>query len=726
MKHVSGSKEALQGIRDNNTSQIWLPDIRPLTGVSGLRPDAGVWGDFSLGSSSTSLQLQKRQKVEDVVFLTDPGTSRSLSQSSTSWAHDKSARSTYSGNSGRRPISALQSSLSERVLQGVSTNTFHENARTSLSLNLLSSSASAPQLRRAPTLQRTKTNSGFTSQENQESGLKDFDRLSSTISEIRTTFEAFDPRRSKQQVSFSDLMTGMKGPAQDTTGSRRENEQAKLDARERQAERLQAYKFSRRLQQELPPLVPLAAGPQQRVVPQSLIVAKNTSPEAIRCWQPDARRSRLEDQKEEKQHRTELYQHMRDELIEKNTEHFAKELERKQQQAIAVVNSRHEKGQRTSRQMAQQWLTLMALVPFIDNLHQELSFRKLRTSERLAFARKKSARKSSIWISKESLESLEEAERLNELCDTPALKRIIVRVVTILQMKKLVRKCRAEAKKVYSAMFQWQVAGVLLHKMKSVVLKARILQCWWRHCSERLKMLRDAVSQRWERLERASLALEFSRSDKPQIRRQNTRVRVCGPHLSLDDKISLHRIPEDQRLRFIENELRARRFFLLPQIEAWHMEWAAWSLDYERCKLEKEAFNTLGQAFGHAPEHGFRFMPIQPSHLPPDHPMSEVLGGGACSETCKGRAGDEEILEMIRRCSKDPFDWKKVPRIGVKFGRSKSKIVVDEEPPEVDVKKATSLEAIFDEAVHFGKLASDELHKFGVAASEMPGGEPPF
>merc|ERR1712066_1092028 len=66
---------------------------------------------------------------------------------------------------------------------------------------------------------------------------------------------------------------------------------------------------------------------------------------------------------------------------------------------------------------------------------------------------------------------------------------------------------------------------------------------------------------------------------------------------------------------------------------------------------------TMGHSRG---ESMFQWAPVRPSYLPASHPSSETRGA-ACSEGCRGRRGDEEILEMYNRCRRNPEGWTQIP-----------------------------------------------------------------
>jgi len=137
--------------------------------------------------------------------------------------------------------------------------------------------------------------------------------------------------------------------------------------------------------------------------------------------------------------------------------------------------------------------------------------------------------------------------------------------------------------------------------------------------------------------------------------------------LGADEYIAWKILPEKSRLQFLEHELRARRYFVLPRLELWEKDCEQW-----RQKTMQEVNDRAAMKFVRIqvdPYSMFNWPPTRPSYLPPTHPSSEGRGG-PCRETCCGRRGDDEIVDMIRR-AREHLDrnhelggWLELPRRG--------------------------------------------------------------
>lgn len=315
---------------------------------------------------------------------------------------------------------------------------------------------------------------------------------------------------------------------------------------------------------------------------------------------------------------------------------------------------------------------------------------------------------------------VEKQANLAAAASSAAVTRTFAAAVCALKLRKKLRTARDNASKVALALTQWKVAGNVIISMKRIVHQARVLQRFWRECSARLKEQRERVSRRWERLERQELSALLSKFTRGSG--------VSGTSLSLEDRIQMEMCTKAARLNFIEHELRARRYFLLPQIEEWNKECAVWQEEFNKYLETKRAYALIGKEYEYQPEHGFRWPPSRPMHLPCSHPLGEETRGAICSHHCPGRRGDEEILNMARRCRDDPLNWKRVPRAGEKHGDKKKREKSAQEQNSKDDKRMVSMDELLEvgeKDQDFGEAAEHEMERFGVQASTMPGGKAP-
>jgi hypothetical protein len=220
-----------------------------------------------------------------------------------------------------------------------------------------------------------------------------------------------------------------------------------------------------------------------------------------------------------------------------------------------------------------------------------------------------------------------------------------------------------------------------------------MLQSWWRKAAKALHEVRDRVSRRWEALERKELGRELRSQSSGSFVTANPmamgaslgrsmKIGRRGSYmgagdlglppfqLGLEERSSLASIDEPVRLRFIEGELRARRYRLLPRIAMWEWEVKQWRSGFEEIQEAKTAYRVMGHEMKLSdPESStkaiFRWPPVRPSYLPRSHTIAcrrdKEEARGACQ--CLGRQGDEEILAMWRRARRDPHGWTEIPHV---------------------------------------------------------------
>jgi len=675
----------------------WLPTIRPLSGVSALRSHAQT---MYFSTPKQGVTTPSPAGTEGWVFTDGWGGTPSRLQASS-----------LKPDMASTGPALLRKSKSDSALHGLSPKASSENVRaggTMFGLTRAHRSGAVV--------------AGRTEFVDQGKLVKDIDKLTTALGEVKTMFEGFDPRRSpKKKPTFSDLLAGGKAQKEGAEGDPDDGDEALREAQERLAERLQAYKFCRRIEPELPPLAPLASSGLAPRKPSQTLVVRNTTPEAIRIWLPANRKERIAACAEERSYRRRLYQTQRERMVEEAADSLKEELDRKEEQAKQAVESRKLQAKLKSESRdfpAAKWFTLIWAAGFLRQIQQDQKQRKVPVLERVEYLRENS---DNLLVKRSRLTAgqMKEAMRMETVVQSPAVSRLFTSYVASMKMKRNITKAKANAKKVYQALRSWQVAGRVIFALKNVAFQARKIQRFWRACSARIREQREKIAQRWEKLERHELTQELSKWERPAGQRNSN---VC---LTLEDKIAMELTPKAVRLTFVENELRARRYFLLPAIANWEQECVKWNEEYAARLETKRAYQALGQeeGFMEKPEHAFSFPPSRPMHLPPAHPLGEATRGAICSLGCPGRKGDEEILDMWRRCRQDPTGWKKVPRTGMKdFVIKKTK--TDRSQAE---EKILSLDELLenDKDKDFGDAPDAEARSYGVDDSLMPGGQPP-
>eukprot|EP00930_Biecheleria_cincta_P033238 TRINITY_DN23010_c0_g1_i1.p1 TRINITY_DN23010_c0_g1~~TRINITY_DN23010_c0_g1_i1.p1 ORF type:complete len:715 (+),score=128.68 TRINITY_DN23010_c0_g1_i1:43-2187(+) len=683
----------------------WLPKIRPLTGASGCGPRAPGDVTSSSGHAFTSLGLSTFSSRFDRKSFFDECPAPASPSSPSSALRQVGESSTR-----------MRKSQSDSVLHGVSPNAKSENVRARRNLQSLGVGRHGNSSKKG----LGSTKDGNASGLDQESTLKEFEKLGSAITEVKCGFDTFDPRRARKQVPFGVIFAGGKAARDVSAGGNGEDEEAVKEAQERLAERLQAYKFSRKFEPELPPLVPLPKGPMEPPRKEPIIV-RNASVEAIKAELPARRKDRITIFADEKRERTELVIRERERQIEERADFWEEDLARKRQQAIECVKLRRTQAARkgVSEFPTAEWVTILFATGFLSQVRQDLEIQKMPTVGRLQFV-EQNKHKLLIKRSKSVGSHLQEAVHLAAAAESPAVARVFAAAAAVMKLRKQLKQSRENARLVTMALTQWQVAGNVIISIKRVVHNARMIQRFWRQCSARLKEQRERISRRWERLERQELAAQLSKFTRGSV--------TALTSLSLEDRIQMEMCTKAARLRFLENELRARRYFLLPLIEEWHKELPVWQEALNKYLETKKAYQVMGENYEPRPEDAFRWPPKRPMHLPCSHPLGEEARGAICSQYCPGRKGDEEILDMSRRCRDDPLNWKRVPKAGVKnFDKKKKEKSTQEQKPKDD-RRTISMDALLqvgEKDQDFGDAPEGEMKRYGVDASTMPGGKAP-
>lgn len=525
-------------------------------------------------------------------------------------------------------------------------------------------------------------------------------------------------------------------------------------------ERFQAYKYYRRFErEEASELSPSAMGELTRNAscPSSLgkntsIMKYNASDEALQLWVPEAKKQRAASKKTVRRTRAEEAGIQREQLMMANSIRWAKELKRKKDQGDTAIASRRNqssssawstlglssstfspptspKGDSTLTDqmrsiLAEQWIRLFMVTSVTQQLQKGLHLTKLDHQDQMTFLAKQHPSSHRILMRSATAKRAVEMDELSR--NLKPFSKCLATLVVCFKTALRVRKQRQNANCVLDCMIHWQFAGRAFVAMRRFATWIRKLQRWWRQASKRLKEIRNGVCARWEKLEKAALLEE---EQKRQESYAKTGARFWGtPSASSSEAV---------RMRFVENELRARRVELLPLLYIWEEDVRKWRKDLEEWRETRAAHKALGVDGGGC----FRWPPTRPSYIPPSHPNHEAWGS-ECPEECPGRRGDAQILEMWRAARKHPKGegWKKIPCAACgdcakKFSDAKAK-------PSGSRSKASksktweggSAEASKDldglagrgstsaYVSPFGEVATDEeLRHWGVDAATLPG-----
>lgn len=233
----------------------------------------------------------------------------------------------------------------------------------------------------------------------------------------------------------------------------------------------------------------------------------------------------------------------------------------------------------------------------------------------------------------------------------------------------------------------------------------------------RLAAARGKLYQRWLRIERADIMQDIKARDlkekshepptsghrmTPQLeKRRQSQQAFEHPEMNIpiEDRIQLHLISDPVRWTFIDNELRTRRYMLLPQLTMWEEDVKSWNKELAEWEEERATLQVMGVG-GAASDgmHGMlRWPPQRPTYMP--------------AEFGKDKAkGEEEVLDMIRRARAHPDGggWTEVPKKTV--GKT-----VSETMGALQAKQQGD-----DEEHPFGRPSPEELKSYQVCESTLP------
>jgi len=523
-------------------------------------------------------------------------------------------------------------------------------------------------------------------------------QLMDKIAEMKTFHDSFEPRRRRMSTTSGHLVSFAGEPKGGNKKSAMEEmmaSEARKKETERRAERLEAYKMVRKVEPELPPLSPLTSTMSGVLkVRSDGIIKWHVSTDFLQNCTREARRDALENQKEEKMRRSLSAASYREDALARQHSELQEVWLRKKQQAKNAMMKQKEppaKKHKFDEFFLERWLTMYAVARLNQNMFNILESAKVQKQ-------------------KQVLE-----KRMLVLPKTDDAMTAHFRLLVCMCWRYVrVKRARNDMRLVYQSLKGWKVAGRCFYMFKRFAKNIVNLQRWWRSVARRLKDTRERISRRWERIERAELHRELLRrqedreKDKQLIRRPTLQSHQ-QPKLSIEEKIELERVDEATRLRFIEQELRARRYFLLPQIHLYEMEVRQWRQAQTDINETRKAHQALGLDVPTGTI--FRWPPIRPSHVPGAHLQTEAKGT-PCPEWCVGRRGDEEIMRMWRRCRKNPRGWTEIPVKATGGTGAKTKW----QGAGVEKKPAAAAESVR----LFGEATDEDLSRWGIYPPRMP------
>lgn len=618
---VSPSCERGQPVKIPAIAASWLPALRPLTGCAGCSKMNAL--DSSLSANARSWRVLNRNYNSEVASVV----------CSSRYSQKQGETTESASPSSRRSPSPSARGKEGRVLTScTSPPVDRENYRSCVSLRLLESAPHPGRARASRVLRSRSLLSGASSgmlADLQELA-KCTGELEATLAEITSSHDVWDPRDPKGKSIMRSSRCNISFVRNDT---------------DHWQEKFRAYKMVRRIEPPLPPLNRnLCEEMPRRVMPGNNFIDRNASVAALRRWYPDSRLNRIMEKKDEQAERMRKVRQRYNGMVGATTQRYADELNDKKRRAEISLSDQKQGGMHRPAKMrafGEQWFVALMTALFMSRVHSG---------------------------TKASRDKIDNAVKMGLMADDDCLgvdtddkprKKTHLRVsICVLQAKIKILFQRKRARKMYGMLSQWKTSGRIVLALRRVVVSIKMLQTWWRQRRVKLLEMREKVSIRWQHIEREQLLREHTRrkfagSSGSTSPSKGSRKTQEFADLSPDVYVSCFQVPSNVRLNFLDHELRARRFMLLPKLNLWEEECARWGTNFISKIEDSMAMKVMGVDDEELHHQRVAYLvdspPVCPSYMPPAHPPMP-RDTHRCTEDCCGRQGDTEILEMWRRC----------------------------------------------------------------------------
>jgi len=451
---------------------------------------------------------------------------------------------------------------------------------------------------------------------------REMDSVSESITQLRRRHDTFQPMSPKEAARlrlFGGPQAG-EAPEQAAGGGAAAAPRFPLGlSKEAQLERFELLKYVRKIEPDLPPLErpPPPSGPP----PNQALVEFNASPQALQRWRPLAHKQLIASRS------ARHVAHCR-EVAKQGSDLKAAALARKRESGELRATGRDRGALLSLPDAACQWLMVCAVASFTQFLGMDLQLRRMPPHERDAYIDEHWQQLRLMKLPPSSM--MGQMVSLVEMLHSPAFLERVPLLSCFFAAKIGIRRRRVQVRHITSCLKAWHMAGPLILRLKRIGEHVRLLQSWWRRCSLRLRKIRNEVSRRWLQLEHDALTAEL-------------RDLVCwswGHDTgAFQARIAKARFPDNARLTFIEHEMRARRYLLLPRIYMWEEDSRRWEEETRgwKDKLAEHGVFCHGDPVNEEGVEGptFNWPPTQPSYMP----------------------SDSDILEMWRRARINPEGW---------------------------------------------------------------------
>lgn len=225
---------------------------------------------------------------------------------------------------------------------------------------------------------------------------------------------------------------------------------------------------------------------------------------------------------------------------------------------------------------------------------------------------------------------------------------------TRLWAKLAVRRKNRQCAQIWDGMQSWRLAGNVMMLLKRYHFKVRRMQKFWRRCKVRLKKIAKKTAKKFKLREQQVITVECKKGE--QTRRASA---IDEKFLSLAERVEMRCMTDGTRQRFVEEELRYRRYVFLQIIAQWRQDFK----QYQHEVLEWRSERRACKAMDAKPTLKLPEMPPYPSYLPKE----------------------DDIQEMVWMARKDPQGWHSIEE----YRLGQAKTIVRHVPVVTNLPKST-------------------------------------
>ncbi|KAF4750235.1 hypothetical protein FOZ62_028807, partial [Perkinsus olseni] len=329
---------------------------------------------------------------------------------------------------------------------------------------------------------------------------------------------------------------------------------------------------------------------------------------------------------------------------------------------------RHGKAEEQRRRTQGNWLAALAFASFMCFVMDEVNLLRMKRGNLGAAdsSRQGAPRTTLARIQYEAV--LAQQQELERLMASKEVQELVPFLQAYFALRLNIRRRRRAAMVVMACLKSWRTAGKIMLATRKFHEQCRRIQRAWRAAKARFDRNTQLCCDRWMRFERQVLSRELSAahpspaaasggaatSRRASVKQSKTRrVSTKGVgeiQLTLQERVKVALLPEQVRRQFVENELRFRRFALLPHIYAWHDAMDKYWKKVESWRQDRLASHSVAAATDKTKTStGDDLRP------PPARPPCPVH-----------MPSDDQLLKWLSRCRKSSTSYSKIDESCVK------------------------------------------------------------